>query len=72
MKLSDFISHDNIDKRIDAEHAIGRLTHIEKAVLYLYVTGHSQAEIGAIIDYSQQHISRILDGITEKQTNIMN
>ena len=72
MNISDFISQENIDKRIDAEKAIGRLTHIEKAVLYLYVTGHNQEEIGGIIGYSQRHISRILQGITEKQTNFMN
>jgi len=63
MNISDFISQENIDKRIDAEKAIGRLTHIEKAVLYLYVTGHSQKEIGDILGYSPSQICRILKNI---------
>lgn len=70
MNISDFISHENIDDKIDAEQVIGRLTHIERAVLYLFVTGHSQTEIGVIIGYSQQHISRILEGISENSTNL--
>lgn len=66
MNISDFISHENIDDKIDAEQVIGRLTHIERAVLYLFVTGHSQAEIGAIIGYSQQRIGQILANISKK------
>ena len=66
MNISDFISHENIDDKIDAEQVIGRLTHIERAILYLFVTGHSQTEIGVIIGYSQRHIGRILENMSKK------
>jgi hypothetical protein len=32
MNLSDFIAHENVDKRIEIQEAIGRLGHIDRAV----------------------------------------
>lgn len=63
MNLVDFLSEENADKRTEAQDRIDGLGHIEKAVLYLWVVGYTQAEIGEIFGYSQQHISRILAGI---------
>jgi DNA-directed RNA polymerase specialized sigma subunit len=54
---------DSVDNKIDAENAIGRLNHIEKAILYLYVSGHTQSEIGAIFGYHQSTICRILNSM---------
>ena len=66
MNLSDFIAHDDVDKRIEIEQAIGQLGHTDRAVLYLWVTGYTQAEIGVIFGYSQSQISRILKNLCKK------
>lgn len=66
MDFSDFISQDNTDDRLDVEKAIGRLSEVEKAVLYLFISGHAQAEIGVIMGYSQQRIGQILANISKK------
>lgn len=60
MNLSDFIAHENVDKRIEIQEAIGRLGHIDRAILYLWVIGYTQREIGYIFGYSERHIRRIL------------
>ena len=60
MTLSDYVSHEDVDKKIEIEEAIGRLGHIDRAVLYLWVEGYTQAEIGVIFGYSQSKICRLL------------
>ena len=66
MTLSDYVSHEDVDKKIEIEEAIGRLGHIDRAVLYLWVEGYTQAEIGAIFGYSREHINRILAKMSQK------
>ena len=60
MNLSDLISDEDVDKRIEIQEAIGQLGHTDRAVLYLWVTGYTQAEIAEIFGYSQSKICRIL------------
>ena len=66
MNLSDIIAEENADKKIEIEEAVNRLGHIDPAVLYLWVTGYTQAEIGVMFGYSERHIRRILANIREK------
>ena len=69
MTLTDMFAPDEqgIENRIDVERAIGRLTFKEATVLYLWaMCEKSQAEIGAIIGLSQQHVSRILADMCKK------
>lgn len=66
MNLSDYVSHEDVDRKIEIEEAIGRLGHIDRAVLYLWVEGYTQAEIGAIFGYSREHINRILAKMSQK------
>jgi len=66
MNLSDFIAHENLDKRIEIEQAIEKLGRIDRAILYLWVEGYTQAEIGVIFGYSERHIRRIIANISEK------
>ena len=35
MELSDYVSHEDVDRKIEIEEAIRRLGHIDRAVLYL-------------------------------------
>ena len=65
MNLSDVVSQENADKKIEIEEAINRLGHIDRAVLYLWVEGYTQAEIGRIFGFSQQRISQILANISK-------
>ena len=66
MNLSDFIAEENADKKIEIEEAVNRLGHIDRAVLYLWVEGYTQAEIARMFGYTDRHIRRILANISEK------
>ena len=55
-----------VENKIDVERAMGRLSYREAAVLYLWVTGYTQAEIGRMFGYTDRHIRRILANISEK------
>ena len=69
MNLSDLFGTDEagLETRRDIEQAIGNLTFREATVLYLWaMCEKSQAEIGAIIGLSQQHVSRILADMCKK------
>lgn len=71
MELSDLFGTDEtgLETRCDIEQAIGNLTFREATVLYLWaMCEKSQAEIGAIIGLSQQHVSRILADMCKKAT----
>ena len=65
MNLSDVITEENADKKLEIEEAINRLGHIDRAILYLWVTGYTQVEIGVIFGYTQQRISQILANISK-------
>ena len=69
MELNDLFGTDEtgLETRCDIEQAIGNLTFREATVLYLWaMCEKSQAEIGAIIGLSQQHVSRILADMCKK------
>ena len=66
MTLSDYVSHEDVDRKIEIEEAVNRLGHIDRAVLYLWVEGYTQAEIGVMFGYSREHINRILAKISQK------
>jgi len=67
MTLNDLFPPDEqgVENKIDVERAMGRLSRREAAVLYLWVTGYTQAEIGRMFGYSQQRISQILANISK-------
>ena len=68
MTLNDLFPPDKqgVENKIDIERAIGRLSRREAAVLYLWVTGYTQAEIARMFGYTDRHIRRILANISEK------
>ena len=67
MTLADMFAPDEqgVENKIDVERAIGRLSKREAAVLYLWVTGYTQEEIGEAMGVSQQRISQILANISK-------
>ena len=68
MTLADMFALDEqgVENKIDVERAIGRLSRREAAVLYLWVTGYTQAEIGEMVGCDQSTISRILASMHKK------
>ena len=48
-----------VENKIDVERAMGRLSYREAAVLYLWVTGYTQEEIGEKMGCDQSTISRV-------------
>ena len=58
---------DGIDNKLDAQKAIEKLGHIDRAVLYLWVEGYTQAEIAHMFGYCQQRISQIIADISKKR-----
>lgn len=66
MELSDFIAHENVDKRIELQEAIKQLGHTDRAVLHLWVIGYTQAEIACMFGYTERHIRRMLSKICER------
>jgi len=65
MNLGDFVCGD-ADRKIETEQAIEKLGHIDRAVLYLWVEGYTQAEIGVIFGYSREHVNRLLARMSQK------
>jgi len=55
-----------VENKIDVERAMGRLSRREAAVLYLWVTGYTQEEIGEAMGVNQSTISRILANMHKK------
>ncbi len=72
MTLNDLFPPDEqgIENRIDVERAMGRLSRRQAAVLYLWVTGYTQAEIGEAMGVSQQRISQILANISKSSEKL--
>ena len=68
MTLADMFAPDEqgVENKIDVERAIGRLSYREAAVLYLWVTGYTQEEIGEAMGVNQSTISRILANMHKK------
>jgi len=66
--LDDMFAPDEqgVENRIDVERAMGRLSRREAAVLYLWVTGYTQAEVAEIMGVNQSTISRILANMHKK------
>jgi len=63
MNLSDIVSQENADRKIEIEEAFEKLGHIDRAVLHLWVEGYTQAEIAHIFGFSQSKICRLLGNL---------
>lgn len=60
------LDEQGVENKIDVGRAIGRLSKREAAVLYLWVTGYTQAEVAEIMGVNQSTISRILANMHKK------
>ena len=67
--FSDFLSEnsaEDIERKLDVNRQLAQLTQRERAILYLFACGDTQAEIGVKVGLSQRHVGRILEGIAKK------
>ena len=69
MDLIDFLSGEDAETKLEAQERIDGLGRVERAVLYLWVTGYTQVEIGRMFGYTQGRISQILRGINKTPRN---
>ena len=63
MEISDLFdseSLESIDRKIDFERMLEGLKARDKRIVYLYASGHTQEEIGALMGLNQSQISRVL------------
>jgi len=69
MEISDLFGtedFDSIDRKIEFERMLAKLSARDKRIVYLYASGHTQEEIGAIVGLSQRHIGRVLEKMSKR------
>jgi len=69
MEISDLFGtedFDSIDRKIEFERMLEELSARDKRIVYLYASGHTQEEIGAIVGLSQRHIGRVLEKMSKR------
>ena len=69
MEISDLFdseSLESIERKIDFERTVNQLSARDKRIVYLYASGHTQEEIGAIVGLSQRHIGRVLEKMSKR------
>lgn len=61
--LFDGEDFESIERKIDFERLLKRLSPRDRRIAVLYAFGHTQAEVGAIVGLCGQRISQILANI---------
>lgn len=63
MELNDLFDNEDlesVERKVDFERMLEGLKARDKRIVYLCASGHSQAEIGEIMELNQSQICRIL------------
>jgi len=71
MELSDLFdceSLESVERKIDFEQLLARLSERDRRIAVLYAFGHTQEEIGAIVGLTQRHIGRVLEKMSKSTT----
>ena len=70
MELSDLFGTDeaSVDRKIEFERIVEGLKARDKRIVYLYASGCTQEEIGAIVGLTQRRIGQILQEISKSTT----
>ena len=71
MEISDLFdseSLESIERKIDFEQLLARLSERDRRIAVLYAFGHTQEEIGAIVGLTQRHIGRVLEKMSKSTT----
>ena len=71
MEISDLFdceSLESVERKIDFEQLLARLSERDRRIAVLYAFGHTQEEIGAIVGLTQRHIGRVLEKMSKSTT----
>ncbi len=66
--LFDSESLEGIERKVEFEQLLARLSERDRRIAVLYAFGHTQEEIGAIVGLSQRHIGRVLEKMSKSTT----
>ena len=64
--LFDSESLESIERKVEFEQLLARLSERDRRIAVLYAFGHTQEEIGAIVGLCDQRISQILANIRKR------
>ena len=64
--LFDSESLESIERKVEFEQLLARLSERGRRIAVLYAFGHTQEEIGAIVGLTHQRISQILANICKR------
>ena len=64
--LFDSEDFESVERKIDFERLLKRLSPRDRRIAVLYAFGHTQAEVGAIVGLDHSQISRILAKIHKR------
>ena len=68
--LFDGEDFESVERKIDFERLLKRLSPRDRRIAVLYAFGHTQAEIGAIVGLCDQRISQILANIRKSAEKV--
>ena len=68
--LFDSEDFESVERKIDFERLLKRLSPRDRRIAVLYAFGHTQAEIGAIVGLSQRHIGRVLEKMSKSAEKV--
>ena len=57
---------ESIERKIDFERLLKRLSERDRKIAVLYAFGHTQEEVGAIVGLSQRHVGRVLEKMSKR------
>ena len=66
--LFDSESLESIERKVEFEQLLARLSERDRRIAVLYAFGHTQEEIGAIVGLTQRRIGQILQEISKSTT----
>ena len=64
--LFDSEDFESVERKIDFERLLKRLSPRDRRIAVLYAFGHTQAEIGAKVGLTQRRIGQILQEISKR------
>ena len=68
--LFDGEDFESVERKIDFERLLKRLSPRDRRIAVLYAFGHTQEEIGAIVGLTQRRIGQILQEISKSAEKV--
>lgn len=68
--LFDSEDFESVERKIDFERLLKRLSPRDRRIAVLYAFGHTQEEVGAIVGLTQRRIGQILQEISKSAEKV--